>query len=66
MPPVYILQPVSSRIPDYVSQSDESLRQAAFNEWTKIMAVISKVLRAAAEKCLLGNDKRKYFASGTC
>ena len=62
-PPVYVLQPISSHIPDFVNCADEAARQTAVQEWIQTMSKISKILRTAAAQVLFGDEKRKYFAS---
>ena len=62
-PPVYVLQPISSRIHDFINLTDDSARKAAVDEWMETMSKISKILRSSASLVLFGNEKRKYFAS---
>ena len=64
VPRVYVLQPISSCIPDYVNQSDEAARQRGMQEWFTVMSKLARILRLAAQKVLLVDHKRKYFASG--
>ncbi|XP_065054750.1 NACHT domain- and WD repeat-containing protein 1-like isoform X2 [Rhopilema esculentum] len=64
-PPVYVLQPISSHIPDFVNYTNETVRKRAVKEWYDVMTKMAKILRNAAEKVLLGKERRKYFASVT-
>ena len=63
VPPVYMLQPISSRIPDYVNARDEAVRENGINEWNKVLKMLKGILRARAEK-LSEEKRRKYFISG--
>ena len=62
-PPVYVLQPISSRIPDFINHTDDSAREKAVNKWHEAMSEISRILRSAASLVVFGKEKRKYFAS---
>lgn len=66
IPATYVLQPVSSRIPDYLCH-DVGKRQLALEEWHGIFRQIQHILRREA-KNLFGEDGEKvhkYFMSGT-
>ena len=62
-PPVYVLQPISSRIPNFINHTDDSAREQAVNKWHEAMSEISRILRSAASLVVFGKEKRKYFAS---
>eukprot|EP00794_Sanderia_malayensis_P012962 gene12962-14292_t len=64
-PRIYVLQPISSRIPDYVNTTNEERRKQGIIEWSAASKSLAKILRLAADEVLLANDKRKYFASVT-
>ena len=68
VPPTYVLQPVSSHIPDYLSH-DADQRHLAVEQWNGIFTQIQHILRREASR-LFGDQSwekvHKYFMSGTC
>lgn len=66
IPATYVLQPISSHIPDYLCH-DVGKRQLALEQWHGIFTQIQHILRREA-KNLFGEDGEKvhkYFMSGT-
>ena len=66
VPAIYVLQPVSSQIPGYLSQ-DPGQRQRAIKQWNKIFAQLQKIVRRGAKRLFGdqdGDNLRKYFISG--
>lgn len=66
VPSIYVLQPVSSRIPGYLSQ-DRGQRQLAIKQWNKVFAQLQKIVRREARRLFGdqdGENLRKYFMSG--
>jgi hypothetical protein len=64
IPKEYILQPVTSILPNYRNHSNPELRKAASSEWWSCFERMQMALRKAAIK-VLGKDKQqKYVMSG--
>lgn len=67
VPPTYVLQPVSSHIPDYLSH-DADERHLAVEQWNGIFTQIQHILRREASR-LFGDQSwekvHKYFMSVT-
>lgn len=66
VPPTYVLQPISSRIPNNLSLDAEK-RKLALKQWKQVFAQIQKILRREARRLLAnqgGEQLHKYFMSG--
>ena len=65
IPPVYHLQPISSRIPHYANNQDKELQDEARRSWWETYNRLGMILRDLAEQVSITQDsKRKYFISG--
>ncbi|ELU16966.1 hypothetical protein CAPTEDRAFT_23665, partial [Capitella teleta] len=67
--PEYVLQPISSKITDYLSK-DEDLKRKAQRKWSDVFQTLQSTLRQAASVCLQNgrmskDDTEKYFMSVT-
>ena len=64
-PAQYLLQPVTSFLPDYRNYENKELRKKASSDWSAAFERMQLVLRMAAEKVLTNKrDKHKYKQSG--
>lgn len=66
VPPTYVLQPVSSHIPDHLCR-DAKQRKLALQQWSQIFAQIQNILRREARKMFEDQEEEwlhKYFMSG--
>lgn len=66
VPPTYVLQPVSSHIPDYLCHDAEQ-KHLALQQWTRIFIQIQQILRREATNLFGdqgGEQVHKYFMSG--
>eukprot|EP00026_Physarum_polycephalum_P000620 Phypoly_transcript_00621.p1 GENE.Phypoly_transcript_00621~~Phypoly_transcript_00621.p1 ORF type:complete len:1433 (-),score=188.40 Phypoly_transcript_00621:46-4263(-) len=63
VPPVYILQTITTFIPDFRS-NDNAARNAAGGRWWKIFEELTRLLRIGAS-ALLEGEQEKYFMSVT-
>ncbi|XP_032230654.2 NACHT domain- and WD repeat-containing protein 1 isoform X2 [Nematostella vectensis] len=65
VPPAYMLQPISSCLPDYLSH-DRDKRSKAWEEWQLVFGRLQHVLRGAARHVLKDDEQiHKYFMSVT-
>ncbi|XP_068711765.1 NACHT domain- and WD repeat-containing protein 1-like isoform X2 [Montipora foliosa] len=67
VPCTYVLQPISTRIPGYLSQ-DPDQRYLALQQWTEILTKLQNVLRREAKRMFGDQEEeklRKYFMSVT-
>ncbi|XP_028397582.1 NACHT domain- and WD repeat-containing protein 1-like [Dendronephthya gigantea] len=65
VPREYILQPVTSILPNYRNESNQELRKAASSEWWTCFERMQMALRKAAMKTLGKNEQQKYVMSVT-
>jgi hypothetical protein len=65
VPKEYILQRVTSVLPDYRNHSNPELKKAASSEWWSCFERMQMALRKAAIKVLDKNKQQKYVMSGT-
>lgn len=66
IPPTYVLQPVSSHIPDHLCR-DAKQRNLALQQWGQVFSQIQSILRRGARKMFEDQDEEqllKYFMSG--
>ena len=68
LPPVYVLQPISSKIENYNSSSNEE-RQAAAERWNDTNATLQTTLRKAASvardnNSISAEEAQTFFISG--
>lgn len=63
VPPVYVLQRISTLLPDFVSTNKEDRNKAKADWWTD-SDKMQDLLAAAAEKCLGPEKSRNYLVSG--
>lgn len=63
-PHEYILQPVTSLLPNYRNKENEKLRREASSEWWSNFETMQIALRKAAIKTLNDNQRMKYIISG--
>jgi len=66
IPPTYVLQPVSSHIPDHLCR-DAKQRNLALQQWNQVFSQIQGILRREARKMFEDQDEEqllKYFMSG--
>ena len=63
VPPVYVLQRISTLLPDFVSNNKEDRNKAKADWWTD-SDKMQDLLAAAAEKCLGPEKSRNYLVSG--
>ena len=63
VPAEYLLQPVSSIIPDFLSQ-DRATKEAAVKKWWETFDVLQHVLVEGAKRVLDEQSLRKYLVSG--
>lgn len=64
VPKEYVLQPVTSILPNYRNQSNPELKKAASGEWWSCFERMQMALRKAASKVLGKNEQKKYVMSG--
>ncbi|KAM4807933.1 NACHT domain- and WD repeat-containing protein 1 [Rhinophrynus dorsalis] len=72
VPPIYILQPITTHLPHYAdtSPAHAELQSLAFKEWRDIEKRLSRALRLAAleaqkEGLITSDQKHKYYKSVT-
>ncbi|XP_032238906.2 NACHT domain- and WD repeat-containing protein 1 [Nematostella vectensis] len=65
VPPEYILQPISSRLPHFRDAEHAQLRRDASDKWWAAYERIHGILRVAADKALSESAARKYHMSVT-
>ena len=64
VPPVYVLQPISSRLPRYNDLRDLELRKEARGKWWAAYERLHVIIRRAADKVLTKDERRKFYMSG--
>lgn len=64
VPPVYVLQPISSRLAHYNELRDLELRSEARSKWWAAYERLHVIMRRAADKVLTKEDRRKFHMSG--
>lgn len=64
VPPVYVLQPISSRLPRYNEVRDPDLRSEARGKWWAAYERLHAIMRQAADKALTKDERRKFYMSG--
>ena len=64
VPKEYILQPITSILPNYRNQSNPDLRKAASREWWSCFERMQMALRKSAVKILDKAEQQKYLMSG--
>ena len=64
VPPVFVLQPISSRLQHYNDVQSSSLRSEARQKWWAAYERLHLILRKAADKVLTAKERRKYNMSG--
>lgn len=64
VPPVYVLQPISSRLPHYNELRDLELRSEARGKWWAAYERLHVIMRRAADKVLTKDERRKFYMSG--
>lgn len=64
VPPVYVLQPISSRLPHYNDLRDLELRSEARGKWWAAYERLHVIMRRAADKVLTKDERRKFYMSG--
>ena len=62
-PPVYVLQRISTRLPDFIS-SDNDAKMKAKEMWWVDSDKMQDILATTAEKCLGPEKARNYVVSG--
>lgn len=64
-PALYILQPVTTWIPNYFNDSNQSLKQQAQNQWQTEYNIMREFLQQAAKEVFKDEDVwQKYVRSG--
>lgn len=66
VPPTYVLQPISSHIPDHLCR-DVKQRKLALQQWNQVFEQIQNILRREARKLFEDRGEEqlhKYFMSG--
>lgn len=64
-PALYILQPVTTWIPNYFNDNDQSLKQQAQEEWQNEYNTMREFLQQAAKEAFKDDDIwQKYVRSG--
>ena len=63
VPPVYVLQRISTHLPDFISSNDKD-RGKARDQWWIDHDRMQDVLGKTAEKCLGAEKARNYLVSG--
>jgi hypothetical protein len=65
VPPEYLLQPITSVLPDFRNYGNPELRKQASGMWWAAFERMQVVFRIAADKVLTKkSDKLKYYMSG--
>ena len=69
MPPIHILQPITTKLKDYYNDKDQEKRKLDRDKWWEIFKRLQRVLRQAAncaieEGVFTKEDMHKYFFSG--
>ena len=64
VPPEYLLQPITSLLPDYRNYEKEDLRKKASGKWWAAFERMQVVFRTAADKVLTKTAGQKYVMSG--
>ena len=64
MPSEYVLQPISSKIPNFANPPDKVSRMKALVDWWDVFLAIQSAFRVAAKKYLKPVAAQKYFISG--
>lgn len=64
VPPVYVLQPISSRLPYYNDLRDVELRNEARGKWWAVHERLHVIMRRAANEVLTKDQRRKFYMSG--
>eukprot|EP00047_Mylnosiga_fluctuans_P019195 m.80006 g.80006 ORF g.80006 m.80006 type:complete len:2206 (-) comp8022_c1_seq1:60-6677(-) len=58
VPPTYVLQPVSTHLPDFLNEANDDARKKARAAWWDDFERMSKALRAAARKAFASDAER--------
>lgn len=64
VPKEYILQPITSVLPDYRNHSNPELKKAASNVWWSSFERMQMALRKSAINVLNKTEQQKYLMSG--
>ena len=64
VPTQYLLQPITSLLPDYRNYENKELRKKASSDWWAAFERMQVVLRVAADTVLDEEERHKYHMSG--
>ena len=64
MPVSYVLQPISTHLPDFVDKQTKDKSKAASNAWWETSDHMSQLLATAATQALTADQAHKYLMSG--
>ena len=64
IPPAYVLQPVSTWIPELFNEEDETVRKGAQEEWMSQFSRLKNLFSGAAKVTRGGQGYHKYVQSG--
>ena len=64
IPPVYVLQPISSQFPNFMNPGSKEAKQQALKDWWDVFLRLQSILKKAGLNALSTEAAHRYLKSG--